>query len=53
MKVDVDEHPDAAATYRVQSVPTFIFKDKNSVVGTLVGADNVKLVSIIKDLNDK
>lgn len=37
-KVDIDEEPDLAAAYRVQSVPSiFIFKD-GQIAASLVGA---------------
>lgn len=37
-KVDIDEEPDLAAAYRVQSVPSILFFKNGQLVSTLVGA---------------
>lgn len=49
--VDIDVHPEVAATYRVRSVPTLVMLDENGkTLKTMVG---VKSESILKEwLND-
>ncbi len=37
-KVDVDEEPELAARYRVQSIPNVVIFRDGEIVGTLVGA---------------
>ncbi len=37
-KVDIDEEPDLAAAYRVQSVPSILLFKNGQLVSTLVGA---------------
>ncbi len=38
-KVDVDEIPEAASAYKVSGVPTFVFINKSTKTGQVVGAD--------------
>jgi len=49
--VDIDVHPEVAATYRVRSVPTLVMLDENGkTLKTMVG---VRSESILKEwLND-
>lgn len=49
--VDIDVHPEVAATYRIRSVPTLVMVDENAqALKVMVG---VKSESIIKEwLND-
>lgn len=37
-KVDIDQSPDLAASYRVSSVPTLILFDKGSIKNKILGA---------------
>jgi thioredoxin 1 len=43
VKIDVDEAPDVATTYKVRSMPTFVFIRGNKVVSEFSGASPDKL----------
>ncbi len=51
-KVDVDLLPEAAAAYHVSGVPTFTFLNGRDKVSEIVGADEAKIRSGIRDLEN-
>jgi thioredoxin 1 len=52
-KVDVDENQEAAMTFDVQAVPTFVLFDGESAVERFSGADAARLQKLLKDLAER
>lgn len=50
MKVDIDECEDLANRYQISSVPAFLFFKDGKEVNRLVGANETKLESLLKDM---
>lgn len=50
IKLDVDELPDVAMKYEVNSMPTFLFIKNGNIVNRFSGASVSKLREIITDL---
>nr|XP_033320761.1 thioredoxin-2-like isoform X1 [Megalopta genalis] len=48
LKVDVDEFPDLAAEYNINSMPTFIFIKGGKVLETFSGANYEKLKLVLQ-----
>jgi thioredoxin 1 len=51
--VDVDDNPDASMEFQINSVPTFVSFDGETIVERFSGADPTKLESIVKDLQGR
>jgi thioredoxin-like negative regulator of GroEL len=51
--VDVDDNPDASMEFQINSVPTFVSFDGETLVDRFSGADPTKLESIVKDLKGR
>ncbi|VEU33524.1 unnamed protein product [Pseudo-nitzschia multistriata] len=51
-KVDIDDAYDAATEYQITSVPTFVFFNGNEKHEQFAGANQDKLESAIKDLDE-
>ncbi|KAF8147323.1 thioredoxin-like protein [Mycena galopus ATCC 62051] len=49
LRVDVDEQPQIAETFRVSAMPTFFAIKSNNVVGMLRGADPQGLTRLVKE----
>ena len=49
LKVSVDDCPDIATQYEVQSMPTFLFMKKGRIIDRFSGASVDKLTRIIED----
>ncbi|XP_034489604.1 thioredoxin-1 [Drosophila innubila] len=50
MKINVDKYEELVQKYKVRSMPTFVFLKGNRRVGSIVGADEHKLVHLMAKL---
>jgi thioredoxin 1 len=51
VKIDVDEHPNEAASFKIASIPTFVFLNGTKVVKTFAGADKKTLMESAEALS--